>query len=572
MNGETTRDTLVISAFGQLWSQRDLVLLLNCVATLKNFAAVSCSLPSDGFANSEVQSSIDTLEVQPAVSASEGHADDVRERLSETDIAVCLATDSDELKLKILSAGVPLILLKSSDTSILPEDATISIADDDNSAPLLEAYLRRLVEDSPLRKRMGRNALLFTESRARSDASQGRFQKLDGIDYKSGAINYPGRLDPKNRHHLLTKPFYNLRIRKDRFEGDGLDDDTRRQFCDFANIAYELALPLDARILDVGCGPGWLVEYFARFGYDVTGLDISPELIAMAEDRLGRVPFGVDDESPLRYRLLTHDIESQPLIERFDLILCYDSLHHFEDEHAVMRNLAAMTEDNGLLFILEGSHPEEHQQTSEQLRSVMREFGTLESPFRREYLLKLLDENGFAVVGDYVAVDGLFDRSTIEDGRVAVEANKVNYILCKKVSMGSALRVPTSAEPDSLVAEFRIAEDFDAEVSPGGRLRFSFSVKNLGRTLWLASRGVRQGIVRFGLKLFDANGDLVEESHGEPPLLSAIGPGEQRDFMLDRRAPLISGEYVLKLDLLVQDVCWFEDRGSAPLRVSFRVR
>jgi len=32
-------------------------------------------------------------------------------------------------------------------------------------------------------------------------------------------------------------------------------------------------------ILDVGCGSGWLCEYFARFGYEVTGIDISPTLI-----------------------------------------------------------------------------------------------------------------------------------------------------------------------------------------------------------------------------------------------------------------------------------------------------
>ena len=126
-----------------------------------------------------------------------------------------------------------------------------------------------------------------------------RFRKIDGLDYKRGAVEYPNKLEPSDRHHLLTKPFYNLAHKHERWPGEGLDRDTHRHFCDFANMAVALALPPRARILDVGCGSGWLCEYFARFGYDVTGIDISPDLIEMARERLSKVPYGADHETSL---------------------------------------------------------------------------------------------------------------------------------------------------------------------------------------------------------------------------------------------------------------------------------
>src|SRR5207302_7289663 len=128
----------------------------------------------------------------------------------------------------------------------------------------------------------------------------------------------------------------------------------------------------------------------------------------MARERLSKVPYGADRETRLSYCLLVHDIEMAPLAEAFDAIICYDALHHFEDEQAVLKNIAAMLDYGGQLFVLEGERPPEGSETEVELRNAMRQYETLESPFSRDYLLSLLREHGFAVVGDYVSVNGLF--------------------------------------------------------------------------------------------------------------------------------------------------------------------
>jgi SAM-dependent methyltransferase len=400
-----------------------------------------------------------------------------------------------------------------------------------------------------------------------------RFPKVEGIDYKHGAIAYANKLDASDRHHLHTKPFYNLANKISRWTGDGLDEDTRRHFCDFANIAYTLALPAGARILDIGCGSGWLCEYFARLGYDITGIDISPDLIQIANERLGKVPYGVDHQTPLSYRFIVHDIESEPLSETFDAVLCYDSLHHFEDEHAVLKNIAAMLDYGAQLFVLEGEKPPESSDTEEELRRVMKEYATLESPFIREYLFQILTQYGFAIVGDYTTTGGMVDRDCLQGDTIRMfEPPAFNYLLCKKIwREDGAEPLLDSRNPQMLRARFSLRNEPLKEVSPSSTIELTFAVENVGNTLWLVSRSPLKGRVRLGVKVLDDSQKLLEEVHGYPTLQHAVAPGEKVALKLNWRAPEKIGSYTLKIDLVNQDICWFEEHGSEPLFVPFRV-
>jgi 2-polyprenyl-3-methyl-5-hydroxy-6-metoxy-1,4-benzoquinol methylase/glycosyltransferase involved in cell wall biosynthesis len=414
-----------------------------------------------------------------------------------------------------------------------------------------------------------------TEAEASAEANgHGRGRKIEGVDYKRAAVEYPRRITPERLHHLRTKPFYNLAHKPEKYVGDGLDADTFRHFCDFANMAQALALPTDRRILDVGCGSGWLSEYFARLGYDVTGIDISPDLIEIARERVAAIPYGADHETPLRCRFLVHDAEAPPLDEEFDAVVCYDSLHHFEDERAVLRNLSAMTAYGGSLFILEGDRPAEGSETEDELLEVMRLYETLESPFSREYLRALLDEFGFAVVGDYVSVNGLFERDSVETGRLRVEPPDVNYLLCKKVVAAPgrpASSVPDSRKPSKPAARMSFPDGWPREVLQGSKTTATLVVENTGDTLWLVGGAERAGSCMLGVRLRDEAGSLVTERHGTPALPRALAPGETVSLKFELKAPRAPGLYTLRLDMVAQHVCWFEERGSTPLSLSFRV-
>ncbi len=408
-----------------------------------------------------------------------------------------------------------------------------------------------------------------------SPDSPGRLPKIEGIDYKRAALEYPQMLDAERSYYLRTKPFYNLANKPDKHLGDGMDAETHRHFTDFANIASALALPPGASILDVGCGSGWLSEYFARLGYDVTGIDISEDLVRMARERVKRVPYDVDHETQLRCRFQVQDIEQEPLPEKFNAAVCYDSLHHFEDERSVFRNLAAMLDVGGLLFILEGHKPSAGSATEDELQDVMRRYGTLESPFSTDYLRALLDEHGLAVVGDYVSVNGLFEREMLEDNRLSLNslATDYHYLTCIKVAQsGPASHVPDSRQPGVLRARLMARGPLPQRVEANGRLELSITIKNTGDTLWLSGQTVRRGVVMPGVRIIDEREQIVAELHGYPMLGRAVPPGLTVDLNIQLAAPAKPGIYTVKIDLVDQHICWFEERGSQPLVFSFEVQ
>lgn len=79
-------------------------------------------------------------------------------------------------------------------------------------------------------------------------------------------------------------------------------------------IAETLATAPGERLLDVGCGPGRHAVEFARRGLAVTGVDISPEFIALAHRAAAEA--GV---SPSFFEM---DARELPFDSEFDLAIC----------------------------------------------------------------------------------------------------------------------------------------------------------------------------------------------------------------------------------------------------------
>src|SRR5205814_2416582 len=102
------------------------------------------------------------------------------------------------------------------------------------------------------------------------------------------------------------------------------------------------------RILDLPCGQGRHAIELARRGYDVTGADLSPYLLSVAEER-GRA-------RGVRVRWLSADMRRPIAGETFDIVLnLFTSLGYFADEaddRKVVRSAASMLVPGGR-FVLE---------------------------------------------------------------------------------------------------------------------------------------------------------------------------------------------------------------------------
>ena len=106
--------------------------------------------------------------------------------------------------------------------------------------------------------------------------------------------------------------------------------------------------PPDARVLEVGSGPGHLSIRLARHAaFEVTGLDLDPAMINQARANAahdlpgGRAPtFVVGDVAELPFR-----------DDSFDLVVSTFSMHHWSDPTAGLNEIARVVQPDGRVLI-----------------------------------------------------------------------------------------------------------------------------------------------------------------------------------------------------------------------------
>lgn len=82
-------------------------------------------------------------------------------------------------------------------------------------------------------------------------------------------------------------------------------------------------------VLDIACGTGKLASELYKLNYDVTGIDISTDMINTAKSNYPKIQFDVADMTDLH------------IDRRFDLITCaFDSINYLSEDEQVLKTLA----------------------------------------------------------------------------------------------------------------------------------------------------------------------------------------------------------------------------------------
>lgn len=125
------------------------------------------------------------------------------------------------------------------------------------------------------------------------------------------------------------------------------------------------ALDSNARILDLGCGPGFDSEYFYKKGFDVTGIDLSEEMIGIASQKISGAKFEVKDMKQLDYSDSSFDglwssfsflhiakEDAPAVLDKLNRILCPGgilvlALHSPEDSSYQARDITGLSDKDG---------------------------------------------------------------------------------------------------------------------------------------------------------------------------------------------------------------------------------
>jgi SAM-dependent methyltransferase len=129
---------------------------------------------------------------------------------------------------------------------------------------------------------------------------------------------------------------------------DGHSDD------DTAEILGLLDLPAGARILDAPCGHGRIARRLAAAGMQVTGVDLSPGFIAMAEAEPPPTGSGGSGGSGGSLAYLLGDLRALPVEGPFDAVVCwYASFGYWDDDgcHQVLEEFHRVLRPGGTVLI-----------------------------------------------------------------------------------------------------------------------------------------------------------------------------------------------------------------------------
>ena len=100
----------------------------------------------------------------------------------------------------------------------------------------------------------------------------------------------------------------------------------------------------DKRIVDVGCGGGILTEGLATQGADALGIDLSEELIDVAELH------GLESGVNTHYQKISAEALAQQQPESFDHVTCMEMLEHVPDPGSIIAACAMMVKPGGMVF------------------------------------------------------------------------------------------------------------------------------------------------------------------------------------------------------------------------------
>jgi ubiquinone/menaquinone biosynthesis C-methylase UbiE len=104
-------------------------------------------------------------------------------------------------------------------------------------------------------------------------------------------------------------------------------------------------LPKGGTVLDLGCGTGEpLAKFFSENGFEVTGVDVSGQMINLCIKRFPEM------------RWILGDMRSLDLGEEFDLVLAWDSFFHLnqDDQRKMFTVFESHLKEGGILIFTSG--------------------------------------------------------------------------------------------------------------------------------------------------------------------------------------------------------------------------
>jgi SAM-dependent methyltransferase len=133
------------------------------------------------------------------------------------------------------------------------------------------------------------------------------------------------------------------------------------------------------------------------------------------------------------------------------------------------------------------------------------------------------------------------------------------------------VEIRSDVDAPSLRADIAALQAGLLRLPAGVRRELLLQVTNTGSCRWPDSPTPGPYAIRLAGQLLSAEGELLDRDFLRESLPGEVAVGGSVTVPVRFRAPLEPGRYVLKIDLVQECVCWFEERGSRALRLTLEV-
>ena len=333
--------------------------------------------------------------------------------------------------------------------------------------------------------------------------------------------------------------------------------------------------------LSIGAGREPVLYYLAHKMAKIVGIDIYEGQYLGGEDETDVMVH------PAKYAPFVYPEENLELVQmdalnltfpdnHFDVIFSASSIEHFGNPRQIARSIAEMErvlKPGGLCVI-----------TTE--LALNRIAGDIPNTriFRLQELLDMFEQAGFQL--DTAPVDIAIEDNWLNDWvKLPQEIHKrphavLRYLRTVFTSVALSFTKPGDnvlrGEPSGAteIASLNYSADINLTgekdtFAPGRKAEWELSIQNISNFDWFCGGGSHR--IALGVRLLDADGNLLDMNFFDNPLPGDVKKGETVSFKVTMDVPSQPGHYQLFFDLKRELITWFSDRGSAPLAVDIQI-
>jgi ubiquinone/menaquinone biosynthesis C-methylase UbiE len=327
-------------------------------------------------------------------------------------------------------------------------------------------------------------------------------------------------------------------------------------------------------VLEFAAGTCWFSRYLSQLQCRTISCDVSSTALEIGKRLFEEFPIiGSPLASPIFLHFDGHKIDLPD--ESVDRIICNDGFHHVPNQEEVISEFGRVLKRGGIIGF---SEPGRFHSQSPQSQYEMRNFNVLENDIFIADIFALAQKYGFTdirlkVFGD---IEVSLNQYKLLTNRIT--SRLLNIISPKSVStlLNKTIFFLYKGEyvPDSR-SHFGLASTILLEkevffVRVGEDLEILVNVSNTGSAKWLIENINDIGVVRIGTHLYDETNRLLELDHSrhDIPFVTESKAAFAQTITLKFDEP---GTYKVAIDLVSENVCWFENVGSEPKFVRVHV-